>query len=312
MTTTTRMLRAARSPALQLAVATAAIALGCRPRRPMTEPAPIKAAALAPAVIPAAPPPEATFDVAEATGTVEAQRAGLWVPLKRGDTLTRSDVLRTAASSTAVLRLATGTEIELRAGVEIAVDRLPGGASVDLRRGKVLARVGGKDALSVTARETRTTNEGPARFVVQADARGKVSVAALEGKAQFSAAGKSVALSAGTASSSQAGAAPEDPERIPEDVLLSVVWPAGEHHGDEAQVSGRAAPSSTVSVNGAPAAVGPDGRFTATIALHEGKNPVEVVAEDLAGRTRHDATTVVKKAAHAPKLTPEATDLWKK
>jgi hypothetical protein len=295
-------------------LALAALSVACRPRRQMADPAPVKAE-LVPVAAPAPPPaPEttATFELAAAAGTVEAQRDGRWVALKQGDTLTRSDVVRTAAASTAVLRLATGTEIELRAGVEISVDRLPGGTSVDLRRGKLLARVGGKDALSVTARETRTINEGPARFIVQADARGQVSVAALEGKAQFSAAGKSVALSAGTASTSKAGAPPEDPERIPEEVLLSVVWPAGEHHGEEAEVSGRAAPSSTVSVNGAPAAVGSDGRFTATIALHDGKNPVEVVAEDLAGRTRRDAATVVKRAAHAPKLTPEATDLWKK
>jgi len=58
--------------------------------------------------------------------------------------------------------------------------------------------------------------------------------------------------------------------------------------------------------------VGPDGQFTATIPLHDGKNPVDVVAEDLAGRTRRDAAIVVKRPAHAPKLTPEVTDLWKK
>lgn len=308
----TKMMTTRKTTALALTVA--ALACGCRPRRQMAESAPVKAE-LIPAAAPAPPPapePAATFELAAAEGTVEAQRAGRWVPLKRGDTLTRSDVVRTAAASTAVLRLATGTEIELRAGVEIAVDRLPGGASVDLRRGKVLARVGGNDALSVKARETRTTNEGPARFVVLADARGQVSVAALEGKAQFSAAGKSVALSAGTSSTSKAGAPPEDPERIPEEVLLRVVWPAGERHGEEAELTGRAAPSSTVSVNGRPAAVGPDGQFTATIPLHDGKNPVDVVAEDLAGRTRRDAAIVVKRPAHAPKLTPEVTDLWKK
>jgi hypothetical protein len=299
---------------LPWALAAAVLLLSCRPRRQIAD-SPIKAADIIPVAAAAAVPPPhdagVTFEVASASGTVEAQREGRWVPLKRGDTLTRSDVVRTAAASTAVLRLDAGTEIELRAGVEIGLDRLPGGASVDLRRGKVLARVSAADALSVTARETRTTNEGPARFVVLADAGGRVSVAALEGKAQFSAAGKSVALSAGMASMSKAGAAPEDPERIPEEVLLNVVWPAGERHGEEAEISGRAGPSSTVSVNGKPAAVGPDGHFTATIALHDGKNAVEVEAEDLAGRTRHDATTVVRRTAHAPKLTPEVTDLWK-
>jgi hypothetical protein len=259
----------------------------------------------------AAPRPPATFEVASATGTVEAQRDGRWIEIKRGDTLTRSDVVRTAAGAAAVLRLDAGTEIELRAGVEIGLDRLPGGASVDLRRGKVLARVNMADALAITAHETRTTSEGPARFVVLADEQGRVSVAALEGKARFSAAGKSVALPAGTASSSQSGSPPEDPERIPEEVLLNVVWPSGERHGSDVEIAGRAAPTSVVSINGTAAPVGADGRFTATVPLHEGKNVVNVEAEDLAGRTRRDGNVLLRRSPHPPKLTPEATDLWK-
>jgi hypothetical protein len=253
-----------------------------------------------------------TFEVESASDGVEAQRGGRWFSIKRGDRLTRSDVVRTSASSSAVLRLAAGTEIELRAGVEIGLDRLPGGPSVDLRRGRVLARVGGTDTLALTARDTRTTNEGPARFVVRADDQGRVSVAALEGKARFSAAGKTVALEPGTTSSSSNGGPPEDPERIPEEVLLNVVWPSAEHHGAEAEVAGRTAPSSTISINGAPASVGTDGRFSAKVPLREGKNVMHVDAEDLTGRTRRDEATLVRRTAHPPKLTPEAADLWKK
>ena len=204
--TTTPPVRAPTTPSgrAALAILLVAAAPSCRQREiggdVDMKPAAMVASASAPAVTPPAAPPAAvdagtTFEVTSATGTVEAQREGRWVALQPGAKLTRSDVVRTAAASTAVLRLDAGTEIELRAGVEIGLDRLPGGASVDLRRGKVLARVSAKEALSVTARQTRTTNEGPARFVVLADARGRVSVAALEGKAQFSAAGKSVALS---------------------------------------------------------------------------------------------------------------------
>jgi hypothetical protein len=255
-----------------------------------------------------------TFQVTAATGLVEAERQGRWAPIKTGDTLTRADVVRTAAGARAVLQLSAGTEIELRERVEIGLDRLPSGPTVDLRRGKVLARVSGADALAITSHQTRTANEGPARFVVLADPQGRVSVATLSGTARFAAGGKAVALPAGTQSSSESGAAPADPERIPEEIFLEVVWPAGEqrHTTDHADLRGRAAPSSVVTVNGTPAAVGGDGQFQAPLPLHEGKNPVAVEVEDLSGRTRQASTTVVRRGPPAPALTPEATELWKK
>ncbi len=246
-------------------------------------------------------------------GTVEAQRGGQWVPIKDGDTLTRDDVVRTAAGGHAVLRLSAGTEIELRERVEIGLDRLAGGATVDLRRGKVVARVSGTDGLEITSRDTHTANEGPAHFVVLSDERGRVSVAALSGKAKFTAGGKSLTLPAGTQSVERAGAAPSDPERIPEEVLLEVVWPAAEqrHGATGTAVAGRAAPSSLVTVNGTRAPVGADGHFTATVPLRAGKNPIDVAAEDLSGRTRQASATLVRRGP-PPALTPETTDLWKK
>jgi hypothetical protein len=278
-------------------------------------PAPVSAARLDPLalLVPPAPHEEAMFQVTSATGTVEAERGGRWLPIKNGDTLTRTDVVRTAAGGRAVLRLSAGTEIELRERVEIELDRLAGGATVDLRRGKVVAHVSGTDSVEITSRDTRTANEGPAHFVVLSDDRGRVSVAALSGKAKFSAGGKSLTLPPGTQSSSEAGSAPSDPERIPEEVLLEVVWPAAEQrHGmAETEVAGRAAPSSAVTVNGTRATVGPDGHFTATVPLRTGKNSVDVAAEDLGGRTRQASTTLVRRGP-PPALTPETTDLWKK
>ena len=145
------------------------------------------------------------------------------------------------------------------------------------------------------------------------DERGRVSVAALSGKAKFTAGGKALTVPEGTESSAEAGGAPHDPERIPEEVLLDVVWPADEqrHAAETTEVSGRAAPSSVVTVNGARAAVGADGHFTATVPLRTGKNAVAVEAEDLGGRTRQATATVVRRPP-PPALTPETTDLWKK
>jgi hypothetical protein len=253
-----------------------------------------------------------TFQVTFATGGVEAQRDGRWTPIKNGDTLTRADVVRTAAGARAVLQLSAGSEIELRERVEIGLDRLPSGPTVDLRHGKVLARVSGAGALAITSHETRTANEGPAHFVVLSDPDGRVSVATLAGTARFAAGGKAVALPAGTQSSSAAGAPPADPERIPEEVFLEVVWPAGEqrHAADHTEVRGRATASSVVTVNGSPAAVGTDGRFATVLPLREGKNALAVEAEDLSGRTRQVSATVVRHGPPQPALTPETTELW--
>ena len=292
---------------------------------------------------PSAPPPVAAddhvFEVVSATGRVEAQRGGNWAEIGRGDRLTRSDVVRTSAASGAVLRLGAGTEIELRAGVEIRLDAWTasgpeagapgapapgpgqpgrqGGASVDLRRGKVLARVGNAGALSIRARDTQTTSEGPARFVVLADEHGRVAVASIAGTARFAAGGKTISLPAGTASASQApGAPPEDPEHISEEVFLNVAWPAVDRKGEHAEIKGRATPSSVVTVR-APsgletAAVGADGQFSVTVPVGVGKTPIEVEAEDLVGHTKQASTTLTRRPPPPPALKPEATDLWKK
>jgi len=283
---------------------------------------------------------ERSFYVVSMTGKVEAEHAGIWAPIKPGDMLTRLDVVRTSAASAAVLRLASGAaEIELRAGVEIQLSAWgevdaaapPGaagahgqadkpavtaGANVDLRRGKVLARVSAAGALAINSKQTRTTTGGPARFVVLADDKGRVSVAAIEGSARFTAAGKSVELAPGTVSASQAGAPPDDPETIPEDVFLNVVWPSVDRNTERAEIKGRATPSSIVTVR-APsgletATVGADGQFSVTVPIGSGKTPVEVEAEDLTGRTRQAGNTLTKRAPPPPALTPEATDLWKR
>jgi len=293
---------------------------------------------------PTAPPPaaaeEPVFEVMSATGRVEAQRGGAWAAIGKGDRLTRSDVVRTSAASSAVLRLAAGTEIELRAGVEIRLDAWSangpeggsaaaaapspgqfgqlgrqGGATVDLRRGKVLARVDHAGTLSIKARDTQTTSEGPARFVVLADEHGRVAVASMSGTTRFAAGGKTISLPAGTASASQSGGPPEDPEHISEEVFLNVVWPAVDRKGEHAEIKGRATPSSVVTVR-APtgletAAVGADGQFSVTVPVGVGKTPIEVEAEDLAGHTKQASTTLTRRPPPPPTLKPEATDLWK-
>jgi hypothetical protein len=253
------------------------------------------------------------FQVVSSEGQVDAFRDGRWLAIHAGDLLTRDDLVRTTEGAHAVLRLSVGGEIELRERVEIRLDRLSaGGSTVDLRRGKVVARVGApRETFSITARETRTSTVGPAHVVVQND-DGLVSVAALKGMARFEAAGKAVVLPEGTETRSRPGAPPDDPEKIPEEVLLQVVWPEGERHGERATVEGRVRPASLVTINGADTAVGSDGRFSATVPLREGGNRVAVQTEDLVGRRRTAETTLVRRSTRPPKLAPLPTELWKK
>jgi Glucodextranase, domain B/FecR protein len=254
------------------------------------------------------------FQVVSADGQVDAYRDGKWIAIHQGDLLTRDDLVRTVPGAHAVLRLSAGGEIELREKVEIRLDRLSAaGSSVDLRRGKVVARVGAaRETLAITARETTTSTEGPAHVVVQADERGQVSVATLKGTARFASGGKTVVLPEGTQTrSARAGAPPEDPEKIPEDVFLQVVWPEGERRGDTARIEGHVRPASLVTINGGETAVGEDGRFTATVPLREGSNHVAVQAEDLVGRRREAATTLVRRPTRPPRLAPEPGELWK-
>jgi Glucodextranase, domain B len=273
----------------------------------------------APALTVAAAAPDAAedariFQVVSSEGQVDAFRDGRWIAIKQGDLLTRDDVVRTVPGAHAVLRLSAGGEIELREKVEIRLDHLSAaGSSVDLRHGKVVARVGDEgDTLAITASETRTSTEGPAHVVVQADEHGRVSVASLRGTARFAAAGKTVSLPAGTETHSERGTAPQDPERIPDEVLLQVVWPEGEHHADVAAIEGHVRPASLVTINGADTPVDADGRFKTSVSLREGTNRFAVEAEDLAGRRRTASQTLVRRPTRPPKLAPEPGELWKK
>jgi len=255
------------------------------------------------------------FQVAETSGRVEVMRNGVWTLVKPGDVLTQDDVVRTALGR-ALLKRGPSTEIELRDRVEIKLDSISGdSASVDLRRGKVLAHVGRTgDNVAITAAHTRTANldAQPARFIVTADERGRVAVATTEGSARFEAAGRAVTVPAGTETRAEPGAPPRDPEKIAEDVLLTVAWPAGERHEEKLPISGKVGPGSLVRVNGAPASTDDAGRFTASIAMRAGPNPIEVVVEDAAGRSKTERREIKKIATRPPDLTTVPVELWKK
>lgn len=294
------------------------VTMAMRYSRPATTPVPSSAgppASLPPPVVFRPEVESRNFVVAEASGRVETFRGNNWELVKAGDVLTKDDLIRTGIGRV-LLKLSGSSEVELRERVELRLDSISrAGASLDLRRGKVLAHVGRQgDNVAITAANTRTQNAGglPARFVVTADDKGRVAVAATEGAAQFEAAGKVVTVQAGTETRAEPGRQPLDPERIPEDIFLTVSWPAGERHEERIPIVGTASPGSQVRVNGAVTSVDAAGHFVATVPARTGPNPIDVEVEDSVGRSKHERRDIVKVSTTAPGLAPVQTDLWPK
>jgi len=311
------------SPSARLALGMGVlVALACsrRPEAGRTAPARAPAAAVSASAVvgtlPVAFHPEVesrNFVVAEASGRAETLRGTEWILVKAGDVLTTDDLVRTGVGRV-LLKISGTSEVELRERVEIRLDSISrAGASLDLLRGKVMAHVGRRgDNVAITAAHTRTENAGglPARFVVTADEKGRVAVAAMEGSATVEAAGRSVTVAAGRQTRAEPGSPPLDPEKIPEDLLLAVSWPAGERHEEKLPITGSVAPGSQVRVNGAPAALDGAGHFAASVAMRNGPNPVEVEVEDLIGRSKRERRQIKKVATEAPPLAPVPTELW--
>jgi hypothetical protein len=138
-----------------------------------------------------------------------------------------------------------------------------------------------------------------------------VQVAAEKGEVRFSSHGKEVAVRQGTQSRAGQGEAPSDPERLPEDLFMSIIWPELQRQDANAQIRGRVSPSSRVKINGVHAVIAPDGSFSAVPALDVGTNRVEVQAEDLIGRKKNVAR-VINLDPQKPMLKATPGALWKR
>jgi hypothetical protein len=272
------------------------------PSRQPTRPAEVGAAGAA-----------ALFRVAALEGPVEFLHGDKWYVAQAGDQLTLQDVIRTPRGSTALLRRG-GAEIEVRESVDIRLEALANQTATFgvLRGGNVMANVDGEgQRVEISALGTRAVNRGPARWVVSLAPSGRVSVAAARGQVGFSAQDKEVTVTAGTESTAAPGHAPGDPEPIPEELLLSVIWPELDRPEGIVPVAGKVRPSSRVKVNGAEALVRPDGTFSLPVPVTVGPNHVDVQAEDIMGRKK-TVTRVVRRSAPAPSLESTGEELWKR
>jgi hypothetical protein len=252
------------------------------------------------------------FRVSALVGNVEAFQNGQWYVARAGHLLSSKDVVRTHGESHALLRRGS-VEIELHDNMDLRLDKLEKTTTkLGLLRGeRVSANVGKDDEkLEIEALDTRTTNVGAARFAVSVSPSGKVSVAASEGAARFEAHGKQVLVRKGNESTAFPGAVPSDPEPIPEQLLLAVVWPEDDKAEGPSPIRGRASPSSRVRVNGEETPVAPDGSFVARVQVSEPQTRVRVEAEDIVGRQK-TVDKVLRRPPRVPVLQPSGGRLWK-
>ena len=254
------------------------------------------------------------FRLSTLAGNVEAFQNGQWYVARAGHLLSSKDVVRTHDDSSASL-LRGSVEVKLGGNMDLRVDKLDKNtAKLGLLRGKRISASVGKadETLEIDALDTRTTNVGAARFAVAVAPSGKVSVTAAEGVARFEAQGKQVLVGKGSESTAFPGAGPSDPEPIPEEILLSVIWPEDDKAQGISKIRGHASPSSRVRVNGEETPVGPDGNFLARVQVSETQTRVRVEAEDATGRQKAvDKVLRTRPSPRAPSLQPSGEGLWK-
>jgi uncharacterized protein (UPF0548 family) len=254
----------------------------------------------------------AQFRLSTLAGNVEAFQNGQWYVARAGHLLSSKDVVRTHDDSSASL-LRGSVEIKLGGNMDLRVDKLEkDDTKLGLLRGTLSANVGkGDEKLEIEALDTRTTNVGAARFAVSAAPSGKVSVATYEGAARFESHGKQVLVGKGNESTAFPGAGPSDPEPIPKEILLSVIWPEDDKAESVSKIRGRASPSSRVRVNGEETPVAPDGNFLARVPVSDTPTRVRVEAEDTTGRQKA-VDKVLRRPPHAPWLQTKDEPLWDK
>lgn len=260
-----------------------------------------------------AAPATSLYRVAAIQGGVEVLHAGQWYVVQAGDLLPLSDVLRTPKGSRAILRRG-GVEIEVREEVDIRLEKVASetAASFGLLRGTVAASIDNPtDEVEISGGGARAKNRGAARFVFELGPNGQVVLGTAKGTALFEAQGKEVAVPAGHESVARPGEEPSDPQPLPEELLLSVIWPELEHSAANVQVAGKTRTNSRVKVNGVEVPVSPEGRFAQSVPLSVGANKVEVQAEDILGHKKAINKTI-RRTPPSPTLEPTEEDLWKR
>ncbi len=254
--------------------------------------------------------------LAEVSGTVEIRKGkGQFQPAAVGAILAADDALRTTDGRVR-LTAKDAYEVEVEQGTSLEVAELNAKlARLRLNTGMVVAKVegGGERRMEVSAANSdAVAASSDGTFAISNNGAGTVAVGARAGEVEFQAAGQAVLLRAGQQSIATGGKAPSAPSAIPGSLFLKVDWPQDrEINRRKVVIAGKAAPGSVLMVGGQPVRVEKDGRFKAGVSLREGKNLVEAMCIDLAGR-RSETKTEIKVDTTAPDSDVATQKLWER
>jgi hypothetical protein len=247
-------------------------------------PAPVRSPAREPAPSPDLP---LWAEVVSVKGEVQRRGPdGAWRGVVLGDRLQAEESIRTSRGSAAALAVGQRSRLAVAEGTQLTVRELTAAVHrLQLSRGHVAV-----DYQPDGRRVLRIENDGGGAVAETRGARFSVlssgvalAVATETGAVTLTSAGRSEEVPAGAQSVAFAGAAPSPAAAPPIDLLLKVAR-GGDAGLPCSTVQGRATPGAEVEVDGEPAAVDRDGRFTARVTPREGRVLVSVVARDASGR----------------------------
>ncbi|MFC1609748.1 hypothetical protein ACFL6C_02210 [Myxococcota bacterium] len=237
----------------------------------------------------AQPEQQQRIEVRSIEGKVERQGEGSgWVALRQGERIKPREPIRTDRSGRAVLDVGEAATVTVESQSQFSVQEIaPTAARVRIDVGRIGAVVHGRGGTTLRVESKGSdmvaeTDRG--EFNVLATGNGQVSVAARKGRVRLSAGGKTVEVVAGQQSLVQPELPPGQPESIPTTLFLKVTAPTKHvQRKKQTTISGRSAPGAVISVNGVRVESDLSGEFQAAVTLNEGKNQIEVVAEDVSG-----------------------------
>lgn len=262
--------------------------------------------------IPAAPA-AVRLAVGDVVGEVTIVRGGVRSRAASGAELRPDDAIETAAGARVEVA-GGGYTVTLEEGGRFAVGEITAELSrFHLGAGLVSARVQDDAARAV---EIEGAPDAVARTrggdVSVSRVGSVVAVGVRRGRADFTAAGQTVALAEGQQSQARAGSPPSPPTPLPSSLLLKVSWPGPRTTNERRMVvTGRATPGSIVILGGERVEVQPDGRFTHVIVLKEGRQTLTARAMGVAGKAASDGPAVVLDT-RAPDARFDTADLWVK
>jgi FecR protein len=278
--------------AAQLAIVVALLLVAARAsfRRWFEEPVreTIRPAAAAP-FAPHATKEEAVVE--SIVGSVQRSSGGRWVNVAGGDRLHAEDELRTAKGAHTDLRIDDKSRLTIQEASQVTIRELTERVHrFKLTRGRVAVdyKPDGKRVLRIESdRGEAVAETAEARFSVLSTGT-SLAIATESGAVELQSENRTVLVAAGQQAIAEAGAAPTQPAAIPTEVLLKIANAAASGTSLCADVEGTAEPGAEVLVNGEPAEVDRQGRFSVRVPRTRAHKFVRVAMRMASGLERSE------------------------